>query len=103
MLDVPQALMAGAAVITKPSEETPVSWAEVVRGWNEIGAPPVLGCVTGRGSPGIDIRAGVGAQLAAAGVRAVSRDPRCTAETPALYSYRRDGRTGRFAGLVWLA
>jgi copper oxidase (laccase) domain-containing protein len=38
-----------------------------------------------------------------AGVRAVSRDPRCTAETPELYSYRRDGRTGRFAGLVWLA
>ena len=30
-------------------------------------------------------------------------DPRCTAETPELYSYRRDGRTGRFAGLVWLA
>jgi polyphenol oxidase len=66
-------------------------------------AVPEAGCVTGRGSPGIDIRAGVGAQLAAAGVRAVSRDPRCTAETPALYSYRRDGRTGRFAGLVWLA
>jgi YfiH family protein len=66
-------------------------------------AVPEAGCVTGRGSSGIDIRAGVGAQLAAAGVRAVSRDPRCTAETPALYSYRRDGRTGRFAGLVWLA
>jgi len=66
------------------------------------GIVPEAGCVTGRGSPGIDIRAGVGAQLAAAGVRAVS-DPRCTAEDPALYSYRRDGRTGRFAGLVWLA
>jgi hypothetical protein len=64
---------------------------------------PEAGCVTGRDTPGIDIRAGVGAQLATAGVRAVSRDPRCTAEDPALYSYRRDGRTGRFAGLVWLA
>jgi acyl-CoA reductase-like NAD-dependent aldehyde dehydrogenase len=53
MLDVPQALMAGAAVLTKPSEETPLGWAEVVRGWNEeIGAPPVLGCVTGRGGTG---------------------------------------------------
>jgi acyl-CoA reductase-like NAD-dependent aldehyde dehydrogenase len=53
MLDVPQALMAGAAVLTKPSEETPLGWAEVVRGWNEeIGAPPVLGCVTGRGETG---------------------------------------------------
>ncbi|BBY25736.1 hypothetical protein MSTO_59410 [Mycobacterium stomatepiae] len=52
MLDVPQALMAGAAVLTKPSEETPLGWAEVVRGWSEIGAPPVLGCVTGRGETG---------------------------------------------------
>lgn len=53
MLDVPQALMAGAAVLTKPSEETPLGWAECVRGWNEeIGAPPVLGCATGRGGTG---------------------------------------------------
>jgi polyphenol oxidase len=66
-------------------------------------AVPQASCVTRKGSPGIDIRAGVAAQLAGAGVLAVNRDPRCTAETPALYSYRRDGRTGRFAGLVWLA
>ncbi len=66
-------------------------------------AVPQAGCMTRTGSPGIDIRSGVAAQLAAAGVLAVSRDPRCTAETPALYSYRRDGQTGRFAGLVWLA
>jgi YfiH family protein len=65
-------------------------------------AVPQAGCVTRKGSPGIDIRSGVVAQLAEAGVLAVSRDPRCTAETPALYSYRRDGLTGRFAGLVWL-
>ena len=53
MLDVPQALMAGAAVLSKPSEETPLAWAELVRGWNEeIGAPPVLGCATGRGGTG---------------------------------------------------
>jgi acyl-CoA reductase-like NAD-dependent aldehyde dehydrogenase len=53
MLDVPQALMAGAAVLSKPSEETPLGWAECVRGWNEeIGAPPVLGCATGRGGTG---------------------------------------------------
>lgn len=66
-------------------------------------AVPQAGCVTRKGSPGIDIRSGVVAQLAEAGVLAVSRDPRCTAETTALYSYRRDGLTGRFAGLVWLA
>jgi copper oxidase (laccase) domain-containing protein len=33
----------------------------------------------------------------------VADDRRCTAETPDLYSFRRDGRTGRFAGLIWLA
>ena len=64
---------------------------------------PDAACVTRAGTPGIDIRAGIRAQLARAGVRQVSADPRCTAEAPELYSYRRDGTTGRFAGLVWLA
>jgi YfiH family protein len=64
---------------------------------------PESGCVTRKGTPGIDVAAGVEAQLARAGVKAVNRDPRCTAETASLYSYRRDGRTGRLAGLVWLA
>jgi polyphenol oxidase len=63
---------------------------------------PDAACVTRAGTPGIDIRAGIKAQLARAGVPQVTGDPRCTAETPELYSYRRDGRTGRFAGLVWL-
>ncbi|MEX5635375.1 aldehyde dehydrogenase family protein [Parafrankia sp. FMc2] len=53
MMDVPGALMAGAAVLTKPSEVTPLAWAEVVRAWNEeIDAPPVLGCATGAGETG---------------------------------------------------
>jgi len=36
-------------------------------------------------------------------VQNVIGDLRCTAERPELYSYRRDGRTGRFAGVIWLA
>jgi acyl-CoA reductase-like NAD-dependent aldehyde dehydrogenase len=53
MMDVPPALMAGAAVISKPSEFTPLAWRECVRGWREeIGAPPVLACVTGAGQAG---------------------------------------------------
>jgi len=53
MLDIPAALMAGCAVLSKPSEETPLTWVEVVRGWREeIGAPKVLGCVTGAGATG---------------------------------------------------
>ena len=67
------------------------------------GTVPEAGCVTRAGTPGIDVGAGIEAQLARAGVRGVTRDPRCTAETAGLYSYRRDGRTGRFAGFVWLA
>jgi len=64
---------------------------------------PEAACVTRAGTPGIDIRTGIEAQLARAGVQQVTGDPRCTAETPGLYSYRRDGRTGRFAGLIWLS
>ena len=41
------ALVAGCALLSKPSEVVPLSWREAVRGWKEIGAPPVLGCVTG--------------------------------------------------------
>jgi len=67
------------------------------------GKVPESGCVTRKGTPGVDVGAGVGAQLARAGVSAVARDPRCTGETPSLYSYRRDGRAGRLAGLIWLA
>jgi YfiH family protein len=67
------------------------------------GQVPQAGCVTKAGTPGIDVGSGIEAQLARAGVRTVTRDPRCTAETLGLYSYRRDGRTGRFAGFVWLA
>ena len=41
------ALAAGAALLVKPSEVTPLSAAEFARGWAEIGAPPVLGLVNG--------------------------------------------------------
>ena len=51
-LDVPPALAAGAAVLLKPSEVTPLSGVEFVRGWAEIGAPPVLDVATGYGDTG---------------------------------------------------
>jgi purine-nucleoside/S-methyl-5'-thioadenosine phosphorylase / adenosine deaminase len=66
-------------------------------------AVPEAACRTRDGTPGLDIRAGITAQLIRAGIRQVDKDLRCTAETAELYSYRRDGRTGRFAGLIWLA
>jgi polyphenol oxidase len=65
-------------------------------------AVPGAGCRTRAGTPGIDLHAGISGQLASLGVGQVRADSRCTAEVPGLYSYRRDGRTGRFAALVWL-
>jgi polyphenol oxidase len=63
---------------------------------------PQASCRTRAGTAGLDIAAGVRAQLTAAGVGSVRSDGRCTSESAELYSYRRDGTTGRFAGLVWL-
>ncbi|MFI5780000.1 aldehyde dehydrogenase family protein [Nocardia sp. NPDC051570] len=51
-LDVIPALAAGAAVLLKPSEVTPLSALELARGWAEIGAPPVFAVVTGAGETG---------------------------------------------------
>ncbi|MGR0160960.1 polyphenol oxidase family protein [Paenarthrobacter nitroguajacolicus] len=55
---------------------------------------------TSWGTPALDLPAGVRAQLAALSV-AVEYSGECTLENDALFSYRRDSRTGRFAGLVW--
>jgi polyphenol oxidase len=63
---------------------------------------PVSRSVAWDGRPSVDVAAGVLAQLARLGV-AARQLPGCTVESPGLYSYRRDGRTGRFAGLVWRA
>ncbi len=45
--------MAGAAVVIKPSEFTPLELIEVVRGWKEeVGAPDVFDVVNGMGETG---------------------------------------------------
>jgi YfiH family protein len=62
---------------------------------------PGSACRTRQGTAGLDLRAGLWRQLAAAGVARVGVDPRCTIEDPALYSYRREGVTGRLAALIW--
>ncbi|MGX9672888.1 aldehyde dehydrogenase family protein [Mycobacterium sp. HM-7] len=50
--DAIPALAAGAAVLIKPSEVTPLAALELARGWTEIGAPKVLAVVTGGGETG---------------------------------------------------
>jgi polyphenol oxidase len=63
---------------------------------------PTAGASTRAGRPSIDLRAGLASALAAWDVTDVQRVGGCTAEDPDLYSYRRDGVTGRLAGVVWL-
>ncbi|WP_138735183.1 peptidoglycan editing factor PgeF [Modestobacter excelsi] len=63
---------------------------------------PASAVRTRQGTPGLDLRAGIAEVLRGAGVRQVVHDPRCTVEDPRLFSHRRDGVTGRQAGVVWL-
>jgi acyl-CoA reductase-like NAD-dependent aldehyde dehydrogenase len=53
LCDAIPALCAGCAVVIKPSEFTPLSLLEIVRGWQEeVGGPPVIDAVTGAGETG---------------------------------------------------
>ncbi len=61
---------------------------------------PDAAATTSWGTPALDLPAAVLAELSSAGVTDVTRDERCTAENPTLFSYRRDGRTGRQASLI---
>jgi YfiH family protein len=60
---------------------------------------PLTASVTYTGTPALDVAAGVLAQLD--GIAKARQLPGCTAEREDLYSYRRDGVTGRFAGVAW--
>ncbi|HET6733105.1 peptidoglycan editing factor PgeF [Mycobacterium sp.] len=55
-----------------------------------------------RGTPALDLRAGIARQLTDLGVAAIDVDPRCTVEDRSLFSHRRDNPTGRLASLVWM-
>ncbi len=57
---------------------------------------------TSRGTPGLDLRAGIARQLMDLGITAIDADPRCTVEDRNLFSHRRDAPTGRLASLVWM-
>lgn len=63
---------------------------------------PETHATTRWGTPSLDLRAGIVAQLLRAGVTEIHHDDRCTIESRELFSHRRDGRTGRLAGYAWL-
>jgi YfiH family protein len=67
-------------------------------------AAPGSATTTARGTPGVDLRAGLRRQLVALGSAgpAVRDVGPCTAESADHYSHRRDGVTGRFVGVAVL-
>ncbi|MGV1035726.1 MAG: polyphenol oxidase family protein [Candidatus Nanopelagicales bacterium] len=66
-----------------------------------ISVVPAARATSASGSPALDVRVGVCAQLEAANI-AFSTIGGCTAESDDLFSFRRDGVTGRQAGAVVL-
>ena len=57
---------------------------------------------TKQGTAGIDVRAGLVRQLMGMGVTHVDADPRDTITDTDFFSHRRDGVTGRQAGVIWM-
>lgn len=69
-----------------------------------VEAVPAARSTTRWGTPGLDLPAGVAAQLGGCGVdvrRVPASAPCCTLENRSLFSHRRSAASGRFAGLVW--
>jgi YfiH family protein len=66
-------------------------------------ALPGSASTTDRGTPGLDLRAGLAGQLRAAGVDSVLVDKRCTYSDIELFSHRRGSPTGRLAGVIWMS
>ncbi|AFU00310.1 hypothetical protein O3I_011745 [Nocardia brasiliensis ATCC 700358] len=62
---------------------------------------PGSATTTVRGTPALDLRAGIRRQLTEAGVGAVAVDPRCTIEDHTLFSHRRGAPTGRLGSVIW--
>jgi YfiH family protein len=66
-----------------------------------VAAHPRALSTTSKGTPGLDLSAGLIADLVAEGV-SYDASLICTLEEPLYYSHRRDNPTGRFAGVVSL-
>lgn len=57
---------------------------------------------TKKGTSGIDVRAGLVRQLLSLGVTHIDADPRDTITDKDFFSHRREGVTGRQAGVIWM-
>jgi YfiH family protein len=83
--------------VSGPNYEVPAEMAAEV----EVALPGSL-TTTRRGTPALDLRAGIASELTRLGIKAIDVDPRCTVEDPALFSHRRDAPTGRLASVIWM-
>lgn len=64
------------------------------------GRHPSAFATTRAGTPGLDISRAIATRLEELGVGTVVRSDVCTAESESMFSHRRDGVTGRFAGVI---
>jgi YfiH family protein len=64
---------------------------------------PGTATTTTAGTPALDLPAGAERILRDAGIGVVTNTGICTVTDPRFYSYRRDGVSGRFAGVVMIA
>lgn len=110
---VPAALAAMARLGSHPGQVVAVLGPSICGGCYEVprdvvaqvaAVAPGAAATTRRGTPGLDLRAGLAGVLAAAGVVTVVTSTRCSLEDDALYSHRGAGAqpTGRFAGVAVL-
>lgn len=67
-----------------------------------IASHPMSASNTIANKPALDLIAGLIHDLSALGITKITSQGRCTSEDADLFSYRRDGVTGRSVGLVWL-
>ena len=86
----------GPAICGKCYEVSPEIFAEVTA------SHPESASQTKSNSPSLDLVTGLISDLGKLGITDIDNQSRCTLEDKDLYSYRRDGATGRQAGLVWL-
>lgn len=86
----------GPAICGKCYEVSDEIFSEVTEGHPDSASRTVSG------TPALDLVAALISDLQKLGITDIDNQSRCTLEHDDLYSYRRDGATGRQAGLVWL-
>jgi len=86
----------GPAICGKCYEVSDEIFSEVTKGHPDSTSRTVSG------TPALDLVSALISDLQKLGITDIDNQSRCTLEHDDLYSYRRDGATGRQVGLVWL-